>query len=123
MKNNKSIKITYLIALLTSLLLLGFLSAVKSPSRADQNFSPNLDGVKDELQIPLNISDGFLYQWKIVIYNENLELIRVFKSDNAKEILNMNVKKFMRYLMKSKKSFVKGRTILIKYSKKEGQKL
>ncbi len=46
--------------------------------------SPNNDGVKDELVIPLSISEKrYILGWSLVIMDENHEVVRVIENKNA----------------------------------------
>ena len=75
------------------------------PKSASRYFSPNLDGNKDSILIPLIIKDEFLEKWKISIYEKkgkNYRLIRVFDSINVKEIPNLTSKKFIKRIFEKK---------------------
>ncbi|HMB00853.1 MAG TPA: FlgD immunoglobulin-like domain containing protein [Spirochaetota bacterium] len=69
------------------------------PEKAVRYFSPNLDGSKDTIPIPLNIQENNeLKKWKVLIYQKegtNFEVIRTYESMSAVEIKKMTFKKFM----------------------------
>ncbi len=80
------------------------------PKQANRYFSPNLDGVKDKLSIPLNIKDdGYLVKWKLILSKKEGEVftpIRTFESVNALEIQNLNVLKFLNRIFQKKEKIV-----------------
>jgi|YNPMSStandDraft_2_1061718.scaffolds.fasta_scaffold00062_37 outer membrane protein OmpA-like peptidoglycan-associated protein/flagellar hook assembly protein FlgD len=50
-------------------------------------FSPNYDGTKDVVEFPVNIKDESLIQkWEVVIYNENNEIVRTFRSEEERDV-------------------------------------
>ena len=83
-----------------SLLIFGkFCLPASLPSNPNRHFSPNLDGSKDNLVIPLHIEDKSLRKWKVLIYTKEADqyrLIRSFESTNVWEVGKMTGKKFFR---------------------------
>ncbi|MFN4216221.1 MAG: OmpA family protein [Brevinematales bacterium] len=50
-------------------------------------FSPNYDGARDVVEFPVAIKDESLVQrWEVKIYNENNEIVRIFKSEEERDI-------------------------------------
>jgi len=80
------------------------------PSRPSRHFSPNLDGVKDRLVIPLSIKDnGFLEKWKVFIARKNpsgYENVRTYESTSAKEIQTLTAGKFFKRLVEKKEKIL-----------------
>ncbi len=80
------------------------------PGSPNRYFSPNLDGVKDRLPIPLQIKDdGFLTKWIVVLYKktgDTFSPIRSYESTSEREIRQMTVGKFVTRIF-SKKEKIK----------------
>lgn len=76
------------------------------PSRPSRHFSPNLDGVKDRLVVPLSIKDnGYLEKWKVIIGRKatgGFDAVRTFESTSAKEIQRLTAGKFFKRLVEKK---------------------
>lgn len=82
------------------------LIALEVPEKATRHFSPNLDGAKDNLQIPLSIrKDGYLAKWKVLISrveNGKNVVIRTYESTSAKEISKLTAGRFFQRLVEKK---------------------
>lgn len=98
------------IILSLSALIFTVLSAAESiPENPRQHFSPNLDGVKDSMIIPLKIQDDALAKWTIEIYDsksEGKQRLRLFESKSAREIVNMDMKKFVSRIFQAKEPVI-----------------
>ena len=72
-------------------------------------FSPNLDGVKDSLPIPLKVRDSNLDKWIVEILKKDgsgFSLVRKFESVNQREIGNLTARRFFSRLLEKDKNLV-----------------
>ena len=70
------------------------IAALNNPNRF---FSPNLDGQKDNLPIPLDISDDSLEQWKVEVLQKSgndYSVVKVFQSVDNLSAKNLTAKRF-----------------------------
>ncbi|MBQ2081249.1 MAG: flagellar motor protein MotB, partial [Treponema sp.] len=70
--------------------------------RAPEYISPNNDGVKDTLEIPLKVKEKrFIKEWKLTIYNEERKPVRTI-GNKRKDDEHLNVKGFFKKLVAPK---------------------
>ncbi|MEJ5272494.1 MAG: OmpA family protein [Spirochaetota bacterium] len=68
-------------------------------------FSPNYDGIKDELNIEPKFSDnGIIAGWKIQIINQNNEVVKDFIGEDARKISYLTIQKILSRLFEKRKA-------------------
>lgn len=66
-------------------------------------FSPNYDGIKDELVLNLQAHDNVrVNRWKVELYDEHKNLVREWKSLDPLEVKKLNFKKFFSQIARKK---------------------
>ena len=76
---------------------------------SNRYFSPNLDGVKDSILIPLNIDESSLFSWEVIDISKNIQgykLIWKERSKNSVEIRKLTPKKYFDRLFQSKRPVI-----------------
>ena len=73
------------------------------PDNTAQHFSPNLDGIKDKINLSIQITEENLASWLLLIYSReknNYKLIRRYESVDEKQIQKMTFKKYVSRIWK-----------------------
>ena len=85
--------------------MLSFGLSQSTIDNSNRYFSPNLDGVKDSIFIPLNIDESSLFSWEILIYQKDAQgykLIWKERSKNSVEIRKLTARKYFDRLFQPK---------------------